>query len=123
MTYMEEPRLGACGLECRECSIYLARSDENVAHDVMDWFIEMGWLDGEMDVEEFMSDGPYCLGCHGDRDTHWSPDCWILHCCVDEKGLDNCSECDEFPCERLERWAENDDGYAEGLERLKGLRR
>ncbi|MFW5898726.1 MAG: DUF3795 domain-containing protein [Candidatus Saliniplasma sp.] len=120
---METPGLAACGLECKECSIYLADSDKELAHEVMNWFIERGWLDGEIDVEEFMSDGPYCLGCHGKRETHWSPDCWILHCCVDEKGLDNCSECDEFPCGRLERWAETDESYLEGLERLKGLKK
>ncbi|MFW6197182.1 MAG: DUF3795 domain-containing protein [Thermoplasmatota archaeon] len=120
---MKEPGLSACGLECKKCSIYLAHSDEGVAHEVMDWFIDMGWLEGDVEIEEFMDDGPYCMGCHGDRETHWSPDCWILRCCVDEKGLDNCSECDQFSCERLEEWAEKDEIYSEGLERLKELKR
>ena len=120
---MKESRLAACGLECHNCSIYLADSDKDVAKEVMEWFMEMGWLNEEADVKDFMSDGPYCLGCHGDRDNHWSPDCWILQCCVDEKDLDNCSECDEFPCESLEKWAESDEGYSKGLERLKELRR
>ena len=115
--------LAACGLECHKCSIYLAHTDADIANDVMDWFIEMGWLEGEKDIGEFMADGPYCTGCHGDKETHWSPDCWILQCCVDEKGLDNCSECDEFPCDRLEKWAKNDHGYSEGLERLKELKK
>lgn len=120
---MKEPGLAACGLECKKCSIYLAHSEKEIAHEARDWFVEMGWLEGDVDIEDFMDDGPYCLGCHGDRETHWSPDCWILRCCVDEKGLDNCSECDKFPCERLEEWAEKDGIYSEGLERLKELKR
>ena len=32
---------------------------------------------------------------------HWSPDCWILECCVDKKKLEFCYECEDFPCDKL----------------------
>ena len=47
----------------------------------------MDWLRKERDVEVKVED-VHCLGRSGDRAKHWSPDCWILKCCVDEKGLE-----------------------------------
>ncbi|NIV38597.1 MAG: DUF3795 domain-containing protein [Anaerolineae bacterium] len=64
----------------------------------------------------------YCTGCLGDRDTHWSADCWILTCCVDQRGLSNCSECETFACQRLVDWAEQNERYGAALARLRGLR-
>ncbi len=114
--------IGACGLLCHECSIHKATEDEEIAKEVRDWFVEMGWLNGNVNIDEFMKDGPYCSGCHGDREKHWSPTCWILDCCVDDKGLDNCSQCSDFPCSKLENWAMENDGYKEALERLKQMK-
>jgi hypothetical protein len=62
-----------------------------------------------------------CLGCKGDRTNHWSPDCWILKCCVDDWGLAFCSECDQFPCQKLQQWSEGSERYGEALSRLKGM--
>jgi hypothetical protein len=39
-----------------------------------------------------------CDGCHANTNRIWSPDCKILHCCVFNKKLANCSECQDFPC-------------------------
>jgi hypothetical protein len=54
---------------------------------------------------------------------HWSADCWILQCCVDKKGLEFCSDCDEFPCEKLVEWSKGCEGYGKALERLKEMRK
>ncbi|HID91028.1 TPA: DUF3795 domain-containing protein [Candidatus Bathyarchaeota archaeon] len=70
---------------------------------------------------EIKSEGIRCLGCKGDRTEHWSPDCWILKCCVDKKGLGFCHECEDFPCERLEEWAKGSKRYEEALDRIKGM--
>lgn len=53
---------------------------------------------------------------------HWSSDCWILRCCVDEKGHKFCYECDVFPCERLSERAEQNDHYGQALDRLKEMK-
>ncbi|MFN2164839.1 MAG: DUF3795 domain-containing protein, partial [Anaerolineae bacterium] len=60
--------------------------------------------------------------CHGDRAAHWSADCWILRCCVDERGLESCAECVEFPCARLLEWAHGDAQYEQALARLQAMR-
>jgi len=118
----EEIEMAVCGLQCRECDVYLVTSDDNAAKSVCSWFREMGWLKEGETMADFLSKAPYCTGCRGDREKHWSPDCQILLCCVDGKGLDNCSECSDFPCDKLENRAGEDDRYAEALETLKGMR-
>ena len=68
-----------------------------------------------------MARGPHCLGCRGDRSAHWAESCWILKCCVDNKGLEYCYECELFPCARLSEWAEERNQYAEALKRLQQM--
>lgn len=64
-----------------------------------------------------------CTWCRGDRTTgrHWSHDCWILTCCVDRHGHDNCSQCSGFPCPRLKDWAGQNERYAAALDRLREM--
>ncbi len=116
-----EEEIAVCGLLCHECSIYLAHSDKEQAEKVRGWFIEEGFIRPDKSVEDFMEDGPYCLGCHGAREDHWSPTCWILNCCVDKKKQDDCRECSEFPCKNLEEWSTQNENYSEALKRLKTL--
>jgi len=110
--------VAACGLLCHECSINLAHSDEEHAKKLMDWFLERGYLKEAKPLKQFMEDGPYCDGCHGKKETHWSPTCWILRCCVDKKSLQNCTECSDFPCTDLKKWSEQNGDYSEAFERL-----
>jgi hypothetical protein len=48
-----------------------------------------------------------CGGCHGPDDKVWSGDCKIRVCCIKQKKLSDCSECDQFPCEHIKAF-END---------------
>lgn len=64
-----------------------------------------------------------CDGCRSDRSGHhWSSDCRILACCVYEKRLSYCSECDEFPCETLSKWGAEWEHHAKALERLREMK-
>lgn len=106
--------MGACGIICDGCDILLAAEDEKIAKTTARWFKEN--LNIDIAPEKFR-----CDGCHGDRNNHWSPECFILKCCIDEKGLENCSQCDEFPCEALKEWAAQNARYTEALNRLKSI--
>lgn len=117
----EQEMMAACGLLCGPCSIRRMPFDDSAAKGVVKWFKEMGWLKEDKGVEEAIEKEMYCRGCHGDRSIHWSPDCWILKCCVDDKELEYCYECGDFPCDRLVDWSKKKDSYAAGLERLKQL--
>jgi hypothetical protein len=40
---------------------------------------------------------------------------------VDKHGLENCSQCPDFPCQRLAAWSQQDESYQEALDTLKNL--
>ena len=121
--------IAACGLDCEACSIRRLPFDEAAAKTCVDWYREMGWLKPTEGRDEALERGMTCNGCKGDRAVHWSVDddgtvsCWILSCCVDEKGLEFCSDCDEFPCDRLVDWSKENDGYVKAFERLTSMHR
>jgi hypothetical protein len=114
--------MGVCGMDCGSCDIRLAPTDPDAAEVVLAWFRKMEWLEEDEGIAEVVERGMVCQGCRGDRSLHWSPDCALLQCCVDEKGLTHCAQCDELVCDRLEAFAT--DGQAhhrEAVERLKKI--
>jgi len=114
--------IAVCGLDCGDCEIYRVPTDPEAAKSVAAWFKERGWLREGEGVSGVVQRSPYCKGCRGDRNVHWSADCWILKCCVDGKGLEFCSECSAFPCEKLDNWANQKARYGQALDRLKRMK-
>lgn len=106
--------IAVCGLNCSECDIFRASDNPEIAQRIVNWFKEERHID--VKIEDI-----HCLGCREDRTKHWSPDCWILRCCVDEKGLEFCYQCEDFPCEKLSEWAKESKKYEEALNRLKEM--
>lgn len=107
--------IAVCGLDCNGCGIFQATNDPQRAQKIVDWFKKE--RNEEVRIEDVR-----CFGCRGDRTKHWSPDCWILQCCVDKKGLEFCYECADFPCDKLSQWAKTSKGYEEALNRLKEMK-
>ncbi len=82
-----------CGIFCPSCELYIA-TQENDLEKVKAYAIRAGQT-----VEETL-----CDGCRSERLN--------LHCrmcqfrtCSEEKGIDFCSECAEFPCEALRQFS------------------
>ena len=119
---MSKAMIAACGLDCAVCDIRLVPTDEQAAQRIVGWFRSMGWLKENEGVPEIIDRKMYCQGCHGDRAVHWSADCWILKCCIDDKGLQHCHECSDFACEELVKWAAENDGYTQALNRLRQMK-
>jgi hypothetical protein len=114
--------MAVCGLDCGTCEIRLAPVNPDAAEVVVHWFREMGWLEEGEGIAEVIERGMVCTGCREDRSLHWSPDCPLLICCVDEQHLEHCAQCEEFLCEKLEAFA--NDGQAHhkaAVERLKRI--
>lgn len=119
---MATPMLAACGLDCATCELRLAPTHPEAARVVVAWFKQQGWLSEAEGMAEVLERRMFCTGCLGNRETHWSSDCWILACCVDQRGHSNCSECEAFPCDRLVAWSKQNEGYSAALARLRELR-
>ena len=49
-----------------------------------------------------------CLGCHGQIRKPWCASCSIQQC-TEKKGILTCAFCDEFPCEKLEKYYEKNE--------------
>ncbi len=112
-------QLACCGLNCQTCEIRLAPTDRIAAEVVLKWFKSEGWLTADEGMPAVLERKMYCTGCLGSRETHWSADCWILQCCVDDHHLENCSQCPDFPCGKLTAWSQQDKSYLQAFENLK----
>lgn len=111
--------IAPCGLDCEPCSIRMIPLDAETAEEAIKWFKQMGWLKEDEGVKEAIERNLYCKGCHSDRDdVHWSPDCGILKCCLDEKNLEFCYECEDFICEQLKKWGEEGEHHQKAIENL-----
>ena len=117
-----EEMIAVCGLNCGMCDIRRAPDDPEAAQRIVTWFRKEGWLKEDEGMKEVIERSMYCKGCRGDRSVHWSPDCSILACCVDDKGHEFCYQCDDFPCEQLIKWAEQGAPYTDALNRLKAMK-
>jgi len=107
--------IACCGLDCSTCGIRLSENDPERAERLTREFRKMGFTD--LQPESFR-----CDGCRGNRSKHWAANCQILKCCLDDKGLEYCSQCEDFACAGLEEWADKNDRHHEGLNRLVEMR-
>jgi hypothetical protein len=114
--------IAVCGLDCESCDIRTAPDDPEAAKRLVAWFKKEGWLKETEGIEEICERSMYCRGCRGDRSVHWTPDCPVLICCVDEKGVEFCYQCDDFPCDQLTKWADQSEQHSHGLNRLKTMK-
>jgi hypothetical protein len=111
----KEHMIAVCGIICDECLIFKAPNDPESAQKVVDWLKrEKG--------EDVKPEQISCMGCRGDRTQHWSEDCEIMLCCIDEKKLDYCHECGDFPCEKIDEFVTYGEKYKEAIERLESMR-
>ncbi|HUS78335.1 MAG TPA: DUF3795 domain-containing protein [Patescibacteria group bacterium] len=68
------PTIACCGLDCGLCPRYHAEGPSR------------------------------CPGCAGPSFYERHPSCGKITCCAGERGLEVCSQCDEFPCDRYHSW-------------------
>lgn len=112
MAQAETEMLAACGLDCGPCPIRRIPVDEGAAAEMVAWFKKMGWLDEVEGVAEVIERGLYCKGCQGDRSVHWSGNCQIMLCCVDDKDQQHCRQCSELmSCDKLGAFANDEHAH------------
>jgi len=94
---MKRELLTRCGFRCDLCLAY----KENVEKEDRRTELSDGWE--KCFGFRIPTDEIYCEGCM----TAGSPTLIDTGCpvrpCVIERGLNNCSECDEYPCEKFKQ--------------------
>jgi len=99
-----------CGLYCGNCAIFRAYFDRD--HEKLK---EIG--------KKFRCspEAVRCSGCRTEPQFCWSEDCEFKKC-TGERGIDFCYECEEFPCEKVEKFSESAPHHRpiwENFERMK----
>jgi hypothetical protein len=90
-----EERLSLC---CFRCDLCLALK-ENIAREDMRQELSDGWQ--RYFGFRIPPEGIACDGCTADRDAVTQDSGCPVRPCVIERGLANCSECDDYPCDRI----------------------
>lgn len=60
-----------------------------------------------------------CDGCRNETGEVFWGKCELYECC-NEKALEHCGECDDFPCDKLREWASSQN--PERIDNLRKLR-
>lgn len=82
--------VSACGLYCGACGIYIA-TQENDSEKMLQYAM----------VLNQSYDDTLCDGCGAVRKSlHCSKMCTFIDC-KQQKGVNSCTDCDEFPCQAL----------------------
>ena len=85
-----------CGLDCFNCPVYIASYNDDLRAIVAKRL--------NLPLEK-----AYCLGCRPHDGLlawkDWTEPCSVYKC-IKEKGLEICSDCDDFPCDNLHPYAD-----------------
>lgn len=84
-----------CGLPCFECFLYLANENGEIRSEVSKML-------------NIPADKAACKGCRdeGGKCAHLPMQCRVYPC-ARAKGIHDCSECAEFPCDFFQPYADN----------------
>ena len=109
-----------CGLTCQGCGIYLAsrEQDPKKKHEMR---IEIAQQIKERYGQDCKAeDVTDCDGCktEGGRLLSGCSTCQIRKC-AKEKGIENCALCDEYVCERLEKFFTTDPEAKKRLDEIR----
>lgn len=108
---MEKALIGSCGIYCRACDHYFANTEEG-KH-----------LLENSAIAKRVTEHP-CQGCKSEKEKIcvFCVGCDVRLCSI-EKGVLLCTECEEYPCNKLERFKTGLEHHKEAgkaLEEMKG---
>lgn len=83
-------KITLCGDNCLECPRYLAKTEEEKKKVAELWY-RVGWRDKIVSADEIS-----CNGCSSHKQCTYN-----LVECVKKNGVEKCSQCREFPCEKI----------------------
>ena len=93
--------IAKCGLPCSECGAYKA----TIAHDE-ELRAEVAKAWSKMYGADIEPEDINCLGCHNEEVLFSHCNVCEIRACAAQRGLDNCGLCDDYICEKLEKFFE-----------------
>lgn len=98
--------LSPCGLYCGVCAIHIAARDNNVKLQERLAALYRGGTPGKgvlPNSEDLSAADIHCGGCLSEDLFMHCRQCEI-RACTRERGYSGCHECDDFPCEHIDRF-------------------
>jgi hypothetical protein len=125
---MSKLKMAACGVDCIECGQYKVTTeyDLKAAESLVEWFRSQGWIGKNENAEAVIKKAPLCKGCWDITDVFWHlsgscGNCGFRICC-EEKQLNHCGECGEYPCEKYSGWVDIHETHKKAMEHLLSLK-
>ena len=109
MTRKRFELLGFCGVYCGGCTTYRAYNDRDRA--LVEWEIKMGMPEEEI----------FCKGCRSGLVNKWCSECKCRKC-SEKKKIENCFQCEAFPCRMLVDFSKTRPHRTLGLRNLVRLK-
>ena len=102
-------KLAYCGNDCNDCPRYIATQSGNIERlkEVAALWERLGWRDTVVSSEEMV--------CHGCSSANWCR--YGVRECGLERGVDNCGECESYPCDKVLGMFERAKSHAENVKR------
>ncbi|MFX0039008.1 MAG: DUF3795 domain-containing protein [Promethearchaeota archaeon] len=107
--------ISVCGIDCAQCKIYQAPNNPKIAERLVKIFDKM-W--DNVKPEDF-----HCSTCRRHLLECWTKECWIRSCCINDRKLEYCYQCQDFPCKGLEKRAKKNKRYLIALNNLKKMKK
>jgi hypothetical protein len=98
--FMARSPIGSCGTHCGTCEIYIASTtgdDKRKASLAPKLSRARG--------KKVSPDDVHCWGCWSNNRNCWGKRCQFRKC-VNDKGIDFCYQCNDFPCADLNAFYE-----------------
>ena len=113
-------QIAYCGLGCHSCAIYLAtrEQDEEKKREMrVDIAQQIKEHYGQECKPEDVND---CDGCKTESGRlYFGCEKCQIRSCARQKGVENCAHCDEYACEKLEKFFQTDPIARERLDQIK----
>jgi len=93
MVEIKKELLAPCGLYCGVCSIYIAHRDNNMKFKKKLMAVYKSFVKNVEDIS--------CTGCLSEGVVFPVCRSCAIKKCTQEKGIEGCHQCDEFPCKYI----------------------
>lgn len=93
-------KITLCGDNCLECPRYLAKTNNDLKNIAALWY-KIGWRDTIVSNDEIR-----CAGCSSHKKCTYK-----LIECINEKGVEKCNLCCDFPCQKIKDMLKRSNEY------------
>lgn len=98
-------KLAFCGDDCNACPRYIATQSGDVEQlkEIAAMWNRAGWRETVLPPDQMI-----CNGCASVKWCRYDK----IRKCAQEKGIDNCGKCNDYPCKKIEKVFEQTESYA-----------